>query len=186
MSDTHEDLPEGYQNDPAPSTLTGSFRVLEVFDDRASDAVARHTRECLTRALQDYPELAGETVTVACRQEWDDKLGRADMLNRIVYLPTDHATSFITLYHELAHLAVQVRDERGEDVPPSSEEYAGLLGVSRMPPERIDEDRVPYFGEPDLSKDEWPGVCQDALEYREKHHAYIKQAQQWLRVTGDA
>lgn len=160
----------------------GRFRVLESFGRAAGQDILDDLRTRVAQVLEDFPELRGETVTIARHQDWDDKLGRADLLNRIVYLPHETRTSYITTYHELGHLAVQVRDERGEDVPTTSEEYCSLLAMTKMPVDRIDENRIPYFGTPGIEKAEWPGVCARALEYREDNRDYIQQAREWLEV----
>ena len=173
---------------------TASFRVLGAFDRVATADVRERVRTVVGRALEDFPELAGETVTIARRMEWDDHLGRADMVSRIVYLPPDHPTSFVTAYHELAHLAIQVHAEQDADVPVTSEEFCGLFGVSRMSPALIDEWRIPYFDEPEIEKELWPDVCLQALQYRLENHDYVKQAGRWLtgedelpsEVTADA
>lgn len=165
----------------------GSFRVLETFD-RAADGphepLRQDVREKISRALKDFPELANETVTVGRLDEDSDAKGRAWFNNRLVFLPTDSTTSFVTMYHELAHLAIAVRNECGEDVPITSERYCSILSVSRMPTELIDEDRIPYLGEPEVPKREWPSICRRSLEYREDHHAYIKKCQEWLGIEG--
>jgi hypothetical protein len=158
----------------------GAFRILESFGAAANGRTLDSVRTAVGRALKDFPALAGETVTIARRQPWDDKLGRADMRNRIIYLPDDRPTSYTTAYHELGHLAIQVRDERGEDVPTTSEEYCSLFALSKMPVELIDEARVPYFPDPEIPEEEWPDVAAAALAYREEHRNYIQQAQKWF------
>ena len=42
-----------------------------------------------------------------------------------------------------------------------------------MSPEVIDESRIPYLGKPSVPREEWPGICRRALEYREDHRDYI-------------
>lgn len=84
------------------------------------------------------------------------------------------------MYHELAHLAIQVKYERGDDVPRTSEEFCSLFQLTRQPVDRLDEDRVPYFGEPVVDPSAWAGVAEAALSYREDHHDYVKQARAWL------
>jgi hypothetical protein len=162
----------------------GGFRLLESYGREANEAVCDDTRKRVPMTMKQFPELAGDVVTVACRQPWDRKLGRADMRNRIVWLPAEHASSFITVYHELAHLAIQVLDERGADVAPSSERYTGLFGVARMPPNHVDEQRIPYFDvDYSVSKEQLPAVAGHALEYRQSNHDYHQQAIRWL--TGE-
>lgn len=166
----------------------GAYRVLETFDSAAdTDATpfSKHIRRQMQRALQDFPELVGEVVTVARLRPDDLENGtnaRAGMLNRIVYVPTERPTSFATIYHELGHLAIQIRDERGEDVPTTSEEYCSIFSVARMPPELVDEEYIAYLGSPRVPQEKWPNICQQALEYRENHRNYIQQCKKWLGV----
>jgi hypothetical protein len=49
---------------------------------------------------------------------------------------------------------------------------------------RWDDDgvEIPILGEPDVPKDEWPAICQDALEYRENNRNYIQQCKEWLAI----
>jgi hypothetical protein len=173
-----------YPNDHHALRGVGGFRLLESYGREASQAVCDDTRKRIPLAMKRFPELAGDTVTVACRQPWDTKLGRADMRNRIVWLPADHASTFITVYHELAHLAIQILDEDGHDVAPSSERYTGLFGIARMPPGHVDEQRIPYFDiDYTVSKEQLPAVADHALAYRQSNHDYHQQAIRWL--TGE-
>jgi len=158
-----------------------NVRILESYGREASTAVYDDTRKRVPMAMKQFPELTSETVTVACREPWDTKLGRADMTNRIIYLPADHASTFTTVYHELAHLAIQILDERGEDVAPSSERYTGLFGMARMPRDYVDEHRIPYFNvDYAVEKSRLPEVATHALAYRQDHHDYHQQAIRWL------
>jgi len=91
----------------------------------------------------------------------------------VICLPPDRATTNITLWHELGHVAIRVRYEDGEDVARTSEEFCSIYSVARMSPGVIDEDRIPYLGEPSAPAEEWPGICRRALEYREDHYDYI-------------
>lgn len=167
---------------------TGTFRILETFRRNASDDVLEAVGVMTSRALADFPELSGETVTIA-RLDPDDVAdgtrGRAGMLNRIMYLPTDRPTTYVTIYHELGHLAIEILDAEGEDVPTTSEEFCSIFSMARMPPGRVDEDRVPYLGEPAIRRERFPGVCEKALEYREENHDYIKTCSEWLGVGDD-
>lgn len=164
----------------------GSYRVLEAYAHHADEDVFEDTRKRVSIAMRRFPEFGGEAITIAAREPWDHKLGRADMRNRIVYLPTEHASSWITVYHELAHLAIQIRDERGDDVAPSSERYTGLFGVARMPTEHVDEQRIPYFECSYCRTPEYlPVVARHALAYRQAHHDYHQQAIRWLEAEDD-
>lgn len=164
----------------------GAYRVLESFDRAASEDLRDDVRRRLHRAMRDFPELAHETVTVARLdpdRTPDGVTGQAGVLNRLVYLPTEHHSSMQTVYHELAHLAIEIQDEQGEDVPTTSEEYCSILAVSRMPADLIERDDISYLGQPSVPQSEWPEICQRALEYREEHHDYIQQCKQWLGIS---
>lgn len=163
----------------------GAYRLLESFNAAAGEEIRDDVRKRFKVALQDFPELAHETVTIGQMErhmERDNVAACAGMRNRIVYLPTDRRTSFMTVYHELAHLAVHILDERGEDVPITSEEYCSIFAVSRMSEELIDRDTISYLGEPDAPREDWPGICQRALEYREDHRNYIQKCKEWLEI----
>lgn len=163
----------------------GSYRILETFagademtDDRLEDIRRKHKA-----ALQDFPELAHKTVTIGRLDPDEDPAGRARFWNNLVLYPVDRRTSMVTVYHELAHLAIHELSQDGENVPLTSEEFCGIFGVSRMPAKHIDEPRIPYLGEPEKPREEWPGICQQALEYREENGAnshYIKKCREWL------
>lgn len=174
------DLP--YQEDRDLVDI-GSYRVLETFDEGCEgpyEPLRRDIRGKVRRALQDFPELADKTVTVGRLDPGDDVNGRAWFYNLIVNFPTDRRTPHMTVYHELGHLAIHVRDCRGEDVPITSEEFCSIFSVARMPPQLIDRDRISYLGEPEKRPERWPDICRKALQYREDNHDYIKQCQRWL------
>ena len=61
-------------------------------------------------------------------------------------------------------------------MPLTSEEFCSIFAMSRMPPELIDENRIPYLGIPKIPIEYVPVLCKKALEYREKHRDYIR----WL------
>lgn len=173
----------------------GAFRVLETYDAAADhsddpryqnipegDPRRGDIRAKMSRALEDFPELAGKTVTVGRTDPDDDVGGRAWFYNLLVNIPPEELTTFMTVYHELAHLAIHVRDERGEDIPHTSEEFCSIFAVARMPPRLIDERRISYLGEPSAPMEEWPEICRRALAYREDNHDYIKQCEAWLGI----
>lgn len=173
------DLPDDHDALRAGS----AYRLLEAYAHHAEEDIYEDTRARVSIAMQKFPEFASETISIAAREPWDDKLGRANMRNRIVYLPTEHASTFVTVFHELAHLAIQIRDEQGKDVAPSSERYTGLFGVARMPSERVDECRIPYFGDGSdyaVEGEALPRVAAHALAYRQNNHDYHQQALRWL------
>lgn len=161
----------------------GSYRLLEVVEEQYSDEYLDDLRRRLQTALSDFPELNSRTVTVALADPDDGRFeARADWHNDLIFLPTDSYCSNLTLWHELAHLAINQLDERGADVPPTSEEFCSIFAVARMRPDQIDRDRIAYLGYPDEPPDRWPELCQRALEYREDHHNYIQQCKDWLKV----
>lgn len=168
-----------------------SFRVLRSVEKRLSDDALEDFKHRLAQALDHFPALAGQTVTVACR--WDPEgdhsrfnpYAQADPVNRLIRIPTHERCSNVTIFHELGHLAIEIEAKRGADHPTSSEEFCSLFSIARQPAELIDEPRIPYLGHPDPPKEKWPHICQKALDYREHHHAYIKQARQWLGTTGE-
>jgi len=166
----------------------GAFRVLETFDDAASESIREDVRDRVGRAMQDFPELAHEVVTVARLDpdfEPDDVNGKAGMSNRLVYLPAEERSFMMTVYHELAHLAIHIRDTEGHEVPTTSEEYCSIFAVARMPPDLIERDYISYIGETTIPQEEQPDICQRALEYRAENGAnshYIKRAREWLGI----
>lgn len=175
-----------HQRDGEDVVALGSYRLLETFSGPAAEVdekIVEDVRRKMRRALQDFPELANKTVTVGRMDPDEDALGQARFWNLMVLFPVDRFTYFQTVYHELAHLAIHVRNQRGEDVPITSEEFCSLFAIARMPVDRIDEDRIAYFGEPSAPKEEWPEICQRALDYRDEngaHSHYIQRANEWL------
>lgn len=168
----------------------GVYRVLDSVEKRLSEEELRDLKQRLGTALRNFDRLDGETVTVACRENPDreehsrwNPYASADPVNRLIRVPTHERCTNVTLFHELAHLAIEIADEGGADVPTSSEEFCSLYAIARQPPDLIDEVRIPYFGEPEVPKERWPDLSEKALEYRKNHHAYIKQARQWLGIT---
>lgn len=161
-------------------------------ETRLSDETLEDFTARLERALPHFKALAGQTVTIACRldpekdhSQWNP-YAMADGVNRLIRIPTHTRCSNVTLYHELAHLAIEIEVERGAaDHPTTSEEFCSLYAIARQPPELIDENRIPYFGSPDPPKDEWAHIAQRALDYRQNHHAYIKRANEWFGTTGE-
>jgi len=177
--------------DPA-AVPTGSFRVLRSVETRLTDEEVTDLKHRLGEAIPHFTALGGQTVTVACRMNPDrekhtrwNPYASADPVNRLIRVPTHERTTNVTLFHELAHLAIEIEGERGADVPTSSEEFCSLYAIARQPADLIDEHRIPYLGHPDQPKEEWPRLARKALEYRENHHAYIQKARQWFGTTGE-
>lgn len=173
-----------------PPAASASFRLLqsytETFED---DDILEMIRWQLSTALEDFPELIGRTVTVARVPPVDyidspnDPVARAHPYNDLIELPNGEQAQNITLYHELAHLAIYHRHFEGEDVPRTSEEYTSLVALERMDPGQLYADRVPYFGEPAVPRDEWPAIAADALAYRDENGAnshYVQRAKEWF------
>lgn len=168
-----------------------SFRVLDSVKARLTDEELTNFKNRLATALEHFDALEGEVVTVACRWDPDGDHSRfnpyaqADPVNRLIRIPTHERCTNVTIFHELGHLAIEIEAENGADHPTSSEEFCSLYSIARQPSHLIDEARIPYFGHPSIPKDRWPEAAEQALEYRENHHAYIKQAKQWLGVNVD-
>jgi hypothetical protein len=158
------------------------WRVLEHFGGQADDDVLDSIKKRLPVALQDFPALAHETVNVGILYENADAQAKAFGYNRLICLPPDEHTTNVTLWHELGHVAIRVRYEDGMDVAKTSEEFCSIYSVARMSPETIDEGRIPYLGQPTVSQENWPHICQRALEYREDNHDYIQQCKRWLGI----
>lgn len=166
----------------ASSGIKASYRILEVVEDRMGDDRLEDLKKRLYYALGDFDALAGETITVGRLHENADAIGRAHSHNRLVEFPTDADTSNVTLYHELGHVAIRVRNEADADLPKTSEEFCSIYSMAHMPTARVDEDYVPYLGDPDVSRGLYPTICQRALEYREDHHNYIQKCKEWLGI----
>ncbi|QIO24533.1 hypothetical protein [Haloarcula sp. JP-L23] len=126
--------------------------------------------------------LAHETVNVGLLYENADAQAQAFGYNRLICLPPDEYTTNVTLWHELGHVAIRIRHEDGDDVAKTSEEFCSIYAMARMPPEAIDEDRIPYLGQPGVPREEWPGVCQRALEYRADNRNYIQHCTELLQI----
>lgn len=161
------------------------WRILEAFGAKAKPGVLSAVRRQLPVALADFPALAGETINVGLLHENADALGKAFGYNRLICLPPDEYTTNVTLWHELGHVAIRVRYEDAEDVSKTSEEFCSIYSMARMPVSGIDEDRIPYLGEPSVPKEEWPDICQQALDYREDRGAnshYIQKCKELLEI----
>lgn len=171
-----------FEDDREPIGAFGAWRVLEHFGAQADEDVLESVRERMPIALRDFPALTHETVNVGILYENASAAAKAFGYNRLICLPPDEPTTNVTLWHELGHVAIRVRYENGEDVAKTSEEYCSIYSVARMPPEAIDEDRVPYLGKPGVPREEWPGICQRALAYREDNRNYIQQCKEWLEI----
>ena len=162
-----------------------AWRVLEHYAAKADDDALDSVLERMPVALRDFDALAGETVNVGILYENSDDLAQAFGYQRTICLPPDRPISNVTLWHELGHVAIRVRYEDGDDVAKTSEEFCSIFSVARMPPAAIDEDRIPYLGEPAVDAAEWPSICRDVLEYRAErgpHSHYVKEAETRLGI----
>lgn len=157
----------------------GLFRVLDTVEEYYAYDLD-DVKYRLSNALRDFPELANETVTVARDDPKDDRKAGAWPWSRIIFIPDDQRISNVTLYHELGHLAIQIRAMDGQDVPVTSEEFCSIFSMARMPTARVDEDRIPYLDESEVSRGLHPKICKTALQYREKRRNYIQQCNAWL------
>lgn len=163
-----------------------SFRILHPVRDHHEHDVDDLARR-LTRALNDFPVLAGKTVTVGRDKPGLDRNAAALAWSNVIVVPDDTYVSNVTLYHELAHLAIFWRNhQEDENHPRTSEEYCSIFACAQMPPDRVDEARVPYLGETAVDAEEIPALCQRALEYREDNHDYIQHCRDLLGVGLDA
>ncbi len=135
----------------------------------------------LEQALQYFPELSGEEIYVGILPEKDPADGKADGFNRIVKFSVDRPPTFVTVFHELMHLAIHKRKENGEKLP-ETEEFCSIAAMARMPPEFVDEDWIPYIGRFKISRESIPELCRSALEYRRRHRNYIQFLRKRLEV----
>ena len=168
-----------------------SYRILESLRSRAEydlDVL----RDQLKLACDHYPQLGGRTVTVGCRQSpgSDHSLftpyASAEPVNYYIRLPVETQPSHQVVFHELAHLEIYERERFGAALPESSEEFCSIYTVARMPSDILFRDDIAYLGEPSVPKDEWPAICRQALEYRDRNGAnshYIKKCREWLGVN---
>lgn len=169
-----------YERDGKEVSGLAGWRILEHFGGLADEDVLESIKKRMSVALRDFPALAHETVNVGVLYENTDASAQAFGYNRLICLPPDEPTTNMTLWHELGHVAIRARYEDNQDVSKTSEEFCSIYSVARMPPDAIDEDRIPYIGEPSVPREEWAGICRRALEYRTDHRNYIQKCQDWL------
>ncbi|WP_254810671.1 hypothetical protein [Natronosalvus amylolyticus] len=169
------------------TTPPATYRILESVTDRASAQWMEQFEPKFSRALRYFDDLAGQTVTVAHlkpSKEYvlSDPIAVADPHNNILYFDTAHEVSYLTIFHELAHLEIYTQSDQGRDVPVTSEEYCSIYAVALMDEHLIDRDRIAYLGHPAVHRNEWPEICQRALEYREDHRNYVQKVKEWLET----
>lgn len=179
---------------PTETNRPADYHILDVLSDPLPAGEVSRLEAQLDAALTRFPELEGDTVTVGrVKPEKEYTLGDpiavADPYNRMVYFDTDAAPSNLTVYHELAHLAVRARIDAGDTgvvgLPPSSESFTSIYSVAKMDAEAIDRDWISYLGEPDTPRGVWPETCRRALTYRArrgKNSHYVQKAKEWLAI----
>jgi len=171
--------------DPCPG-----YTLFESFEDYVEtelDSSLRDVQKWLKTGLKQYPELAGETIYIGITHEdisyHGEPRGMADPYNRIVYLNKDcMKEGYQTLCHELMHILIRNEVEQGKDRPITSEEYCSIRTIAQMDSDLLYRDDIAYFGTPDAPKDEWPEICQRALDYRENHRNYLQKCTEWLEI----
>jgi len=131
----------------------------------------------LKEALKYFPELEGETVYVGVRRKTclGDVRGAADPENNIVFFNPRDPPSYVTVFHELMHLAVAKLRREGRKVP-RTEAYVSIAAVARMPSHLVDENRIPYVVDevPEHLAPKLPKLCHQALEHRKHRRNYIQ------------
>lgn len=172
---------------PDSTSDPADIHVLDAIKRELSRGEATAMEARVRLALERFPELEGCTVTVgrikpSNQYPGSDPIATANPWNRMVNFGTDRAPSNLTVYHELAHLAVHERNNQGDDLPHTSEEFTSIYAVAKMDWVDIDRDHIAYLGEPSVPREEWPSICRRALEYREEHRNYIQKAREWLEV----
>lgn len=149
-----------------------TYRLLDAYVETLEDNQVESVRRRLLDAINAFPELDGQTITVGRMPDdedvFRDAYAQADPYNRFILLPVNEVPPNVTIFHELAHLLIYQQHWGGREVPHTSEEYCSLVAVARMEPGLIYADYIPYFGEPAVSIDRWPEIARSALEYREK------------------
>lgn len=182
---------------PCETNTPADYHVLDVLSDRLPKGQRTAMEARLEMALDRFPELEGETVTVgrlkpSKEYTLGDPIAVADPYNRMVYFDVDEAPTNLTIYHELAHLAVRARIDQGDTgdvgLPPSSEPFTSIYSVAKMPADAIDRDFISYLGEPTVPRGVWPETCRRALAYRAergKNSHYVQKAKEWLGILED-
>lgn len=177
--------------DDVPIDPTPPYVLMESFEAYVENEFGSSLEEVkrwLRTGLEQFPELAEDTVYVGITHEEITYHGEphamADPYNNIIYLNRGcMAEGYQTLCHELMHLLIYKEDENGKNRPKTSEEYCSIRTIAKMESSMLYRDDISYLGEPEVPKDEWPGICQDALDYREDHRNYIQKAKEWLKIN---
>jgi len=171
--------------DPTPPYVL--FDAFEDYVGANIDSTLDEVRQWLKTGLKHYPELADQTIYVGITHEDVSYHGEphamADPYNRIVYLNEGSMTEgYQTLFHELMHILIRREQEQGKDVPITSEEYCSIRTIAKMPSDLLYRDDISYLGKPGVPKDEWPTICQRAINYRENNRNYIQKCKEWLKI----
>ena len=144
-------------------------------------------RVLVRRSLEHFPKLHDRTITVGVthpESTWHgEPHAMADPHNNVIYLNSDSATEYQTIFHELTHILIRVENDNGAEHPQTSEEYCSIYAVSKMPPDLVFREDIAYLGTPGVSKEQYPAICQSALEYRENNRNYIQKAKEWLEIN---
>lgn len=159
-----------------------SYRILDTLRDKMSHEAAQDLGKRVSEATRAFPELSDQTITVGLLYPEDDAKGRAFSHNRLINFPPDQYTSNVTIYHELGHVAIRIQNEDGAGLPKTSEEFCSIFSMSRMPPNAVDEQRIPYLGKSPKGTERFPAICERALEYRENNRNYIQKCKEWLEI----
>lgn len=158
------------------------YHVLDTLREKMDHNALADLGTRISDASTAFPELDDTTITVGLLYPNDDARGRAFSHNRLINFPADQYISNVTIYHELGHLTIYEKNQNGADLPITSERFCSIFSVSRMPPNAVDEQRIPYLGKSPKATEKFPEICERALEYREDHRNYIQKCKEWLEI----
>lgn len=132
----------------------------------------------LQTASKYFPELEKTKVYIGILPKkanpYYDGIAMANCENNVVLFKVDVKPTNVTVFHELTHLALHKNARK-----PKSENYCSVSAMARMPPELVDEQQIPYIGLTGVPARAIPGLCKQAIKYREKgNHHYIKYLKQ--------
>lgn len=167
------------------------FRYLQSFKDMVRndmDESLQSIQQMFRNAGNEFEGLDGQIITVGVTHPEISYHGEpwamADPYNKIIYFQPDAIfEGYQTIFHELMHLQIREELEAGKDVPKTSEAYCSIRTIAAMPPDMLYRDDIAYLGEPEAPKDDWPEICERALEYREDHRNYIQKCKEWLQIN---
>lgn len=131
------------------------------------------------KALPYFPELdiviLGSTTTAPACANSQCSVVRFNIENGV--------PSYVTIFHELGHL---IADPEFCSEMPSGERACTIYAMARIPPELIDEDRLPYLRPPKCPKEMIPVICRDAIQKREAGlRNYIQYAEKRMSQAGE-